>query len=95
MPLKYPLPNFLIDFCGPRRDHTTFEFVNSEFISGERFIPGVESLHVVSEKDALYSSNKSYYNFENPNLIYFDQGHRPPKFLSKHDLELMTDFIVR
>ena len=49
--MRYPLPYFLIDFNAPVGELGTFEYLRSSFVSGERYVPNVDSIHFVSDKD--------------------------------------------
>ena len=52
--LRHPLPKFVIDFAGPDWPWLTFESIDGAFMSGDRFIPNVRSLHFISEKDPMF-----------------------------------------
>ena len=84
--MRHPLPGFVIDFAAAKWPFITFDFKKS-FVAADVFLPNVPSLHYQSEKDPLYASLKCYQNVENPIVIKFDDGHRPPKIL---DLDALT-----
>ena len=73
--LKYPIPRFIIDFVGPNRDVFTYEY-DSKFVSIDKFIPSIESVHVLSEADPGHFFMTNYQNFENPIMVYGDDGHK-------------------
>jgi len=89
------LPSFVIDFAAAKWDFITFEFLQSKFVSGDVFIPNVESIHYKSDKDPLYSKLFCQLNFENPIVIEFDGGHRPPKILNEQQLQITTNFLTK
>ena len=94
--LRHPLPYFLVNFNGPKWEDLTFNFIEERyFVSGEVFVPGVESLHFRSENDAFYFVNKNHLNYERSAIVEHDQGHRPVKHLSEDELEKVADFIGR
>ena len=85
-----------MDFSGPKWEDLTFNFTKGGyFVSGEVFVPGVESLHFRSENDAFYFVNKNHLNYERSAIVEHDQGHRPVKHLSEDELEKVADFIGR
>ena len=93
--LKFPLPSFIIDFAAARWDTFTFDFLDERFISGEIFIPGVETIHFKSDKDPLIPFLKNEYNVESGSVIMFDDGPRPPKILGLKELTTTADFLLR
>ena len=66
------MPYFVIDFAGPDWAWLTFDAINGSFVSGERFIPGVKSIHFTSNKDPLFPWLKNLRNFENGLLIEYE-----------------------
>jgi len=92
--LRHPLPFFVIDFAGPEWSWLTFESIGGAFISGERFVTNVKSLHFKSEKDFLFPWLKNDRNFENPIVVDYDQGHRPVRTLPKESLTVVADFFT-
>ena len=89
------MPSFVIDFAAAKWDFITFELLQSKFVSGDVFIPNVESIHYKSDKDPLYSKLFCQHNFENPIVIEFDGGHRPPKILNEQQLQITTNFLTK
>lgn len=75
------MPKFVIDFSAAKWDFITFNF-HDKFVSGEVFVPNVKSLHYRSSTDELYFRLHCYKNFEDPVIIEFEGGHRPPKILT-------------
>ena len=70
--LKHRMPYFVIDFNGPKWDIITYESIDSKFVSGEVFIPNVDSIHFVSDKDTMAAQLKNFRNFEHPTVINHD-----------------------
>ena len=93
--LRYPLPYFVIDFNAPVHNLGTFEYLRSSFVTGERYVPDVDSLHFISDKDMFASQLINHKNFDNPTVIHHDQGHRPVRTLPMKDLKIVADFLVR
>ena len=89
------MPYFLVDFSGPSWPFITYEYFRSSFVSGQRFSPSVESIHFISEKDEMYPALKNYRNFEKPEVIHHDQGHRPVRTLPMKELRISADFFIR
>ena len=95
--LRHTLPYFLVNFNGPKWEDLTFNFIEERyFVSGEVFVPGVESIHFRSPgKDPFFKANKNHFNYERSTIVEHDQGHRPVKHLSEDELEKVADFIGR
>ena len=70
--MRHKMPYFVIDFNGPAWDHITYEFLGSHFVSGEHFIPQMESLHFISDKDEFAKALKPWREFEAPIIVKHD-----------------------
>lgn len=81
------MPRFVIDFAAAQWDFITFNLQN-KFVSGDTFMPGVDSIHYRSETDPLYKFMNTNRNYENPIVIEFEGGHRPPKILSIEAIQI-------
>lgn len=88
------MPYFVIDFSAAKWDFITFSMLN-QFVSGDVFVPNVESLHYRSQTDEFYPRLHCYLNFENPIVIEFEGGHRPPKIMTALQIRQTADFFVR
>jgi len=93
--LRHPLPTFTVDFSAARWDFFTFEWFNDKFVSGEVFIPSVETIHFNSGKDSLYRFLSNDLNVESGIVLMFDDGHRPPKILNEKELFATAEFFKR
>ena len=62
----------MVDFAGPEWSWLTFESIGGSFISGERFVTNVKSLHFKSDKDFLFPWLKNDRNFESPIVVDYD-----------------------
>ena len=92
--LVHRMPYFVIDFSAAKWDFITFMFLN-QFVSGDVFVPNVESIHYRSSSDELYSRLHCYQNFESPFIIEFEGGHRPPKILTPLQIRQTAEFLIR
>ena len=92
--LKHGLPIFIMDEVTPRWQTFTYEFLRGVYISNDHFTPGLESLHFASEKD-IFKTVGMFQNYENPVVIYHNQGHIPVRTLPLEKLMVMADFFVR
>ena len=93
--LRHPLPTFAIDFAAARWDFFSFEWLKDKFVSGEVFIPNVETIHFRSEKDPLYKFLSNDLNVESGIVVMFEDGHRPPKILNEKELFATAEFLKR
>lgn len=92
--MRHPMPTFVLDFACADWPWLTIDGIGGNFISGDRFMPNVKSLHFVSDKDPLYPFLKMDQQFENGIVIEFDQGHRPPRTLTLETLKIVADFLA-
>lgn len=49
LPMRHPMPYFFVDFNGGYTEYQSYVSFNMSFMAGNVFIPGVESLHFISE----------------------------------------------
>ena len=70
--VRHRMPFFVVDFNGPAWEYITFEFLGSEFVSGETFITQMESIHFISDKDEYAKALKPWREFEAPTVIKHD-----------------------
>ena len=94
--MRYPMPYFYVDLNVPNTSNFgTYEYLNSSFVSGDIFVPCIDSLHFVSDNDIFKHELKCYLRFEKPVIIHHTQGHRPVSILPKEDLTKVGDFFVK
>ena len=92
------MPYFLIDFNGGRNPYMTYNFLDNSFLTKCNFIPNIETLHFISQKDFfVFSSprNTVLFETENPVVVEHEDGHRPVKILTKERLEIVANFLIR
>ena len=62
----------MIEFNGPKTRVQTYDSFNSQFISSETFIPGVESLHLTSDRDQVSLDGRNDRLYEAPLVVKHD-----------------------
>ena len=92
--LNKPLPNWAVNMCEPQWPFLTYE-MRTQYFGIDIFLPGVETLHFRSETDPFYEMLRMDRHFENPLVVEFRGGHRPPKMLSVDGLKETAQFFYR
>ena len=70
--LKHKLPYFVVDFNGGYSDLITYVSQGMNFMAGNVFIPGVESLHFISEGDSFSYHRRNSRKYEKPITVEHD-----------------------